>query len=346
MVQVKAKPTVREVALRADVSPATVSRVLSSTGRVAPELRERVHRAVAELGYRTNQVARSLATGRLGVVSLLVPDLRNPFFAEMARGVEDLLSPAGYALILANTDDTDALEQSHIERARELRTAGMIIASATDWLRLKHDLNGANCPVVLVNRYHPEAELDGVAVDNYRGGYLAGRHLVELGHRHIAHLGGPPRSPASSERLRGLRAALANAGLDPDGLTLEYGTLCMESGYEFGLRLGRTAPAVTAVFAANDLMAMGVLHALHERGLKVPEDLSVIGFDDTPLASLWSVQLSTVRQPRMEMGRQAAQLLLDRMRGDTSPFRRIVLLPELIIRGSTGAPRATAALSW
>lgn len=331
--------TIRQVALRAGVSPATVSRVLSGTAPVNEEKRQRVLRAVEELGYRPNQLARSLAHGRLSVIHLIIGDIRNPFYAELARGVEDVGYEHGFTVVVSSTDDNPEREALYLHTTADFRAAGLVLSTALPEQQLLAHLQRIGCPVVLLNRYHPSVDADAVLLDNHMGGYLATRHLLDLGHRKIAHLAGPVNSSASRERLEGFRAAVREFGLDPDQLIIDYGNLRHDSGYRMGQRLVAAGMPVTAVFAGNDLMALGVMEAVTQAGLRVPEDLSVVGFDDTNLSGLWTVLLTTVRQPQYEMGRAAGELLVRRLSDPKGTAnRRVVFAPELVVRRSTARP--------
>lgn len=327
--------TIRDVAALAGVSVATVSRVLGDSPRVRDETRQRVLEAIERLHFRPSVVARGLANGRLQALHLIIADIRNPFYAEVARGVEDTVFENGFTLVVSNTDDEAEREQLYLEATTQYGFAGVILMSALETDELVAVVQGLNCPIVLLNRYLRGCDTDAVLVDNYRGGYLATEHLIRLGHRRIGHLSGPLRSSASRERLRGFQQAMEDYGLRVDPSWLEEGNLRLESGVRYALSCLQGQRDVTAVFAANDMMAIGLIDTLVRHGWGVPERLSVIGFDDIAFSGLKGISLTTVRQPQYEMGVTAAELLIDRIRVGVRETNRVVFTPTLVERGTT-----------
>lgn len=334
------KPTIKDIAELAGVSRATVSRVLSNPSSVSPTRQEAVHRAIKDLSYRPSPIARSLTTGTVPCVHVLISDIRNPFYAEMARGVEDVARNNGYAIVFGNTDDCSQRELQYLTNTKDLLFAGVIMMSAVGGVDLKKALTELNRPVVLVNRLVPGLEADAVILNNERGAYDATRYLIDLGHKGICHLAGLKHSSASAERHRGFIKAMKDAGLDvPQGAILP-GDLRLATGESAGRRLIMEGLKYTAVFAANDQMAIGLISAFESEGVRVPEDVSVIGFDDIAYAKLARVQLTTVRQPSYEMSRAAMKMLLEQLRGESSAFRTMRFEPELVVRSTCGAPKS------
>lgn len=328
-------PTIREVARRAGVSPATVSRVVNANGHaVSGHTRERVLRAVRTLGYAPHPIARGLRTRTTQTIGLIVPDIANPFYPALARGVEDAARRAGYTVVLCNTDERPGRERAYLDLLRRRLVDGFVFATVGANLSHVRQLRHDGIPVVLVARSVPGSDADAVVVDNEHGGYLAARHLIELGHRRIAHLGGPSRLQVSRDRLRGYRRAIEEAGLRFDPSLVAAGAFRIEAGGSMMTSLLRRRP--TAVFAANDLIAIGALSALRDAGRSVPADVAVVGFDDIPYAALAAPPLTTVAQPARLMGALASERLLARLRGEGGEAHTIVLEPELVVRASSG----------
>ena len=327
-------PTIQEVAKKAGVSPTTVSHVINNSRVVADETRLRVEAAMEELHYRPNALARSLRRGQTHTLGLILPDSSNPFFAEIAHSIETVAFEQGYSVILCNTEDNLDKEDLYVDVLINKQVDGMIFVAAgnqTGSLRalLRHKL-----PVVIVDRDLPEVEVDAVLTDNRRGGCLATQHLIALGHRRIGCITGPSHLTPSAQRVTGYREALIEAGLAVEDDLIVRGDFHPESGYRAARSLLERPGAPTAIFACNDLMAVGVLRAVPELGRRVPDDLMVVGFDDIELASYTTPALTTVAQPKVEMARQAVQMLTERMADKNRPLQRKVLQPKLIIRGS------------
>jgi LacI family transcriptional regulator len=325
----------RDVAEQANVSITTVSHVINETRPVSDELRERVLAAMQELGYQPNLLARSLRRGETHTLGMIVPDSANPFFAEVARGVEDTSFEKSYSVILCNSDGDLDKELLYINVLAEKRVDGILFVAAgvsTDHIRA---LQEQRIPVVVVDREISGVSVDEVLVDNARGGWLAGRHLVELGHRRIGCISGPSDVTPSAERITGYRQALDEGDTPVDEALVVRGDFQYESGYQATRQLLSMDDPPTAIFACNDLMAIGAIRAALELGQQVPTDLSVVGFDDVPLASFANPVLTTIVQPKYEMGVIAATMLLERMRAPDTPPRQRVLDTSLLIRQST-----------
>lgn len=328
--------TIKDVARAAGVGQATVSRVLNGSGPVGQETRERVLAACRALGYVPNGPARSLVNRATGTVGLIIPDITNPFFPAVTRGVEDAASQAGYTVFLCNTDNDSAMEETDVRKLRERCVDGIIfVGSQARRSRLERLLQDG-IPVVVTDREVSDLDADSVLVDNAAGASAAVSHLVELGHTRIAHAAGHRETPTGQDRCTGYRSALEQAGLPVDESLIVWGEFNVESGIRAGQVLLGRSPRPTAIFAANDMIALGVIRAAREAGLAVPQDLSVVGFDDIPMAALVSPPLTTVRQPAYEMGWLAMRMLLERIEGRvTGGGRRHLFRPELILRGST-----------
>ncbi len=330
-----AAPNIREVAVRAGVSVGTVSNVLNRPELVAEPTRERVYAAIAELGFVRNDSARQLRVGRSRTLGLVVLDVANPFFTDVARGVEDTANQHGLAVILCNTDEDPIKEASHLDLLAEMRVQGVLINPIDTDGRIAA-LRDRGIPVVLFDRRGDPAVECSVAVDDVLGGRLAATHLIESGHRSIQFVGGPLTLRQVQERYEGV-SAVASAHDDVELTVLTTPALNVVAGRAAGDRLaaaGRDA-LPSAVFCANDLLALGVLQALTHAGLRVPDDVAIVGYDDIDFAAAAAVPLSSVRQPRQQLGRTAAELLLAETTETDHEHRQVVFEPELIVRESS-----------
>jgi LacI family transcriptional regulator len=327
--------TIREVAESAGVSYATVSHVINNTRLVSPETRERVIAAMDALNYRPNALARSLRQGKTNTLGLVLPDSANPFFAEISRSIEDEAFKKGYSVFLCNTELDTQRELFYVDVLSKKQVDGIIFVAAGDQADSLEFLVGRNMPVVMVDRDVPNVEVDAVLTDNQLGGYLATRHLLELGHQRIACISGPSSITPSAERMIGYRKALEESGLSYDEKLVLRGDYHAQSGMEITHSILKMNPRPTAIFALNDLMALGALRAAAEAGCSVPGDLAVVGYDDLEIARFTNPPLTTIAQPKKEIGVKAIELLVDRIsRKDRAPSR-LVLPPELIVRRST-----------
>ena len=333
-------PTMKDVAALAGVSTATVSRALAVGGApgVSPETRERVLEAVAELGYHPNHLPRNLRRRSSRIFGLVISDIGNPFFTAIARGCEDTAHRHGYRLVLSNTDEDPEREASSLEVMAAERAAGVMLAStdqATDPLRR---LVAIGIPIVALDRRVHGLHVDTVTVDNETASYEAVRHLIELGHERIAMIGGPDTVSSVRERADGYLRALRTHRLELGEELLRRGDLRESGGYRTTLELLALREPPTAIFSANNLTTIGVLKALRERGVRIPSELSLIGFDDVPTGELVDPPLSVVVQPTYQLGARATELLLRRMEHPEAPVRELVLDAKLALRGSTGPP--------
>ena len=327
--------TIREVAESAGVSYATVSHVINNTRVVSQETRERVLAAMSALNYRPNALARSLRQGKTNTMGLVLPDSANPFFAEISRSIEDEAFKKGYSVFLCNTELDTQRELFYVDVLSKKQVDGIIFVAAGDQPDSLDYLVWRNLPVVMIDRDVPNVVVDAVLTDHQLGGYLATRHLLELGHTRIACIAGPSSITPSAERIIGYRNALEQAGLAYDGSLVIRGDYHARSGFEITHTILQMKPRPTAIFAMNDLMALGALRAAAEAGCSIPGDLAIVGYDDLELAHFTNPPLTTIAQPKKEIGTQAVRLLIDRMSQKSRPPSRLVLPPELIVRRST-----------
>ncbi len=333
------KITIKDIAKKADVSVATVSYVLNDNRYVSPELRSRVEEAIEELGYRPNLVARSLRQSRTKTIGLIVPDNSNPFFAEIAKGVEDAGFDAGYSVILCNSNAMPERELAYLEVLRSKQVDGIIFIATTAEIRHIRPLVEGGIPAITFYRESSDMDVDRFFIDNDEAGYLVASHLIELGHQQIACI--QPASPVtpSARRVAGFKRALEQHGLDYDETLMPRGDNLINGGWRAANQLLESGKPFTAVFASNDAMAIGCIRALRDSGIRVPEDVSVAGVDDIMLASVIEPTLTTVAQPKYEAGRQAVQMLMDRIQGEYEGGPRQVQLEiKLVVRNSTAPP--------
>ncbi|MCT2583400.1 LacI family DNA-binding transcriptional regulator [Actinophytocola gossypii] len=330
----------KDVAARAGVSVGTVSNVLNHPHLVSEDTLRRVRAAIAELGFVRNETARQLRAGRSRTIAYVVMDAANPFFNDVARGVEDAARAEGIAVYLCNSNQDADREREYLERLREQRVQGVLITPIDPTGRLLAEMPGGGMPVVLVDCHSTDPTCCSVAVDDELGGELAVAHLLATGHERVAFVGGPLSVPQVVERHRGALRALAKAGRPADALvTLETDALQVAEGRRAGERLAALPEAIrpTAAFCANDLLALGVLQAMTRLGRSVPADLAVVGYDDIEFAEAAAVPLTSVRQPRELLGRTAAQLLFEESADEPGHVHQQVRFrPELVVRASTG----------
>ncbi len=329
--------SLQEVAQRAKVSIATVSRVLNKSDKVVPETRAIVEQALRELGYRPSRVARRLRMkdGRAHLVGLIIPDIQNPFYAEIARGVEDAAYAAEYALLLCNSDENPEKERFYLDVMLSESVDGIVLPPFDDTDAAVIEMAATGMPVVCVDRSMAKLKTDLVEVDNHRGAFEAVSHLLDKGHKHIGLIEGRSQVSTSRERRRGYLDALAERGITVRKELMRAGDFKQESGRILANELLALRKPPTALFVCNNLMTVGALATIHQRGLRVPQDVAIVGFDDLPWAEALDPPLTVVRQPAYEVGRQAMELLLKRiMDPDRAPVT-VRLLPELVTRSST-----------
>lgn len=332
--------SIRDVAARAGVSVGTVSNVLNRADLVKPETRKKVEDAIRELRFVRSEAARQLRAGRSRSVGLLVLDITNPFFTDLARGAEERLAESGLSVVLGDSNSDERREARYTTLLAEQRVQGVLVVPAGRPARVLTAFREQGLPVVLLDTKSPDRASCSVSVDDIGGGRSAVAHLLTQGHRRIAFVGGKGRERQVADRAKGARLAMRDAGRDPGDLTIVQAVgLNFEGGQAAAEHVLSLPPGQrpTGVFCANDLLALGVLQELTLRGVRVPDDIALVGYDDIVFARAAAVPLSSVRQPRHELGRAAVELLLEEVAGDGHRHRQVVLSTELVARRSSGA---------
>lgn len=329
------KVNIFDVAKKSGLSVVTVSRVLNQSESVRPKNRERVLQAMKELDYHPNASARSLARGKTGIIGLTLSTLHDSFFDAVVKEVNDRLAAHGYFLALSiSTSYEDSFHRSLFQ---EDRVDGVILLSPMDEDEYVTELTKKEIPFIMIDSSSSNPSVTSIVVDNFEGGYVATKHLIELGHTEIAHIAGPDMYLSSRERERGYLAALSEAGLNP--FCIERGTFEMSSGYSIAMQWIDSGKLPPAVFAADDYIALGVIDACLNRGIRIPRDMSLVGFDDQIFASEFRPMLTTVRQPADKIGATGVEQLLEAINEPARKSVTIQIEPELIIRETTA--RAT-----
>jgi DNA-binding LacI/PurR family transcriptional regulator len=332
--------TVKDVAKRAGVSTATVSRVLTGSTNVSDELRERVQKAVDELGYKPSRVARSLRTRTRRILGVIVGDIRNPFFTSLVRGIEDVAHHRGYSLILCNADEDPEKEELYIDVLVAEHVGGAIVVPIREESTAYAQLIENGIPVVAADRKLTTLEVDSVLLDNELGAYLGVSHLLRQGYPRIGVIAGPLHTTTGRERLRGYERALRERRIELDPSLVKIGDFKQASGFRLAHELLNLDDPPAAIFAANNMMAIGASQAIHDRGLSIPSDTALVGFGDMPWASLLHPALTVVAQPTRELGNTAANVLLRRIAEPDGPIVEARLKPSLVIRESCGCALA------
>ncbi len=330
--------TLKQLGALAGVHASTVARVLNGDPeqRVSPEVRQRILKLAAEHHYQPNRIARSLRTKRSAVVGALIPDIANPFFALVFRGIEDALAKRDFTVILANTDDQPEREANGLAMMQGRQVDGLLLATARRCDPAIEALTALGMPFVLVNRHTEPITPNVVAPDDFGGAMTAVEYLISQGHRRIAHIAGSDAVSTGHSRREGYLAALERHHIAHDPALLVEGSYREEGGYAATRRLLELDDLPTAIFAVNDLAALGALRAMREAGLHSPENISIIGFNDLTIATQMSPQLTTMRLPLHEMGVMAAERLLTQALGERAPTEPAILPVSLIIRESVG----------
>jgi LacI family transcriptional regulator len=324
------KPTIISVAKLANVSKATVSRVINNNPQVKEEIKQRVLRAIDELAYHPSAVARNLAKSTTNMIGLILPDITNPFFPGLARGIEDAAHRLGYTLFISNTDNEPKIEHDYIHKMVQQQVAGIILISSILNEEQVNDLISLQTPIVLCDRLISSAPFDTVTIDNYKAAYEAVEYFINKGHTRICHLSGPSFLQSAEKRKQGYSDAMRNAGLEP---FICSGSFKYEFGYEkMGDIIDEYKP--TAVFAANDLVALGAMNAIEKKGLQVPKDIAVMGFDDVLFAQMSKPLLSTISIPTYQIGVTAVELLDERIKGVRSETKNVIVQHKRIQRES------------
>jgi LacI family transcriptional regulator len=331
--------TLKELAARANVHASTISRVANNDPglRIAAATRSRIEALLRETGYQPNGIARGLKMRQTNVLAVVIPDVTNPFFAALFRGVEDAAAPNGFNVLLCNTDGLPERQRSHLQSLQVRRVDGVILASSFLKDPSVHELRKQGRPYVLVNRFSDDGEDPFVGSDDLLGGQLATAHLIDLGHTRIGHLAGNSTVSTGLLRRRGYLAAHAVADLESDQRLIVEAGYTEESGAAAARRLLALADPPTAVFAVTDMVALGAAEVARQMGLRIPEDLAIVGYNDIPLASRMNPGLTTMHVPIHDFGSAAARLLLDQIESGEPTRRRVRFTPDLIIRESTVA---------
>jgi LacI family transcriptional regulator len=337
---VNRRVTIRDVAHLAEVSLGTVSNVLNNPDVVAPPTRRRVLDAIEKTGFVRSTAAHQLRVGKSRTVGVVLLDIANPFFAEMVRGAEGVLRDKGYVLMVCSTDESIERERRYLRVLEEHRVDGLLITPVEHDLRDVAELAARGIPTVLLDRDGGDHELCSATVDDVRGGELAAGHLFELGHDRIAFVNGPSSIRQCADRREGAQRALRRARRRGPATLREItvNALSVDQGEKAVEALVSLTPVPSAVMCANDLIALGVLKRLSEAGVAVPQDIALVGYDDVSFASMLSPSLTSVRQPKYELGAIAAELLLEEALGVSHKHRSVRFEPELVVRASSGPP--------
>ncbi len=333
-------PTIKHVAEAAGVSTATVSRVLSGLAGVRAGVRDRVREVVRTLGYRPNRVARSLRVRTTRTIGVIIPDIENPFFTRVIRGIEEVLQEAEYSLLLADSNESPARERTNLATLQAEGVAGVILTAAEGQRADYRELLGPRLPMVAVSRVLPGFKVDTVTVGNAEGARMAVAHLIGLGHRRIGLISGPMGISTARDRQAGYEHALQEAGLPMVRDLIQYADFRQTGGHRAMEQLLQMRVPPSAVFVGSNLMTLGALQAIHERGFDIPGQIAIVGFDDMPWAISLQPPLTAVAQPAFEVGIAAARLLLERLREPDRPIRHIVLETLLVVRASCGSRQA------
>jgi LacI family transcriptional regulator len=337
----------KEIAKLAGVSLGTVSHVVNDTVKVRDPLRNRVLEAIRQTGYQPSQLARGLRRDKTNILAMIIPDILNPFFPGVVRGVEDVAFANGYRLVLCNTDNDHEKEVAHLKALQAYLPSGLIVI-ASDFSELAAQTDSfrkAGSAVVCIDRLPRNWDGDSVTINNAGGSFHATCYLIGLGHRHLAAITGPLHLTNSQDRLKGFKRAVRQAGLEVPPGYLQETTFDRAGGYAKAKILLRMVPRPTAILACNDMIALGALMAIREAKLRCPEDISLVGFDGLDLTDITTPQLTSVYQSPYQLGAAGAQLTLDRLAQKDSPVRRVVLKTELRIRESVAPPATTGRVS-
>lgn len=332
----KKKPSLVDVARKARVNISTVSRTINQVGKIGVDTQERVRQAMREIGYKPNRVARRLraTAGTCHLIGLIIPNIQNPFFADLARGVEDVASAHNFAVLLCNYDEDPVKEEFYLDVMQAESVDGIILPPIHEKDPAVLRVVRSGMPVVCVDRSLAAESLDRVDVDNHRGALAAVAHILSRGHRRIGLIDGPADTSTGRERLRGYKDAHAAAGLSIKPELIRFGDFKQGSGQRLADELLSLPDPPTALFVCNGLMMIGALETIHARGLRIPRQVAIVGFDELSLSAVFNPPLTVVRQPAYEVGKSAAELLLKRLEDPKRPATSLRLLPSLVIRKS------------
>lgn len=328
--------TMQDVAKYADVSTATVSRVLTGKVQVTPDLRLRVERAIKELGYRPNRAARELRIGAVLKIGVVLSDIQNPFFTSCLAGVESILQNSDYVLLLGNSNEDPNIEEMHLSSLVNEGVGGIILAMTGQNEESYRRIVELDIPIVAIDRELPYISVDTITIDNITASRQATEHLVKLGHERIAFIGGPSQISTAANRLRGYQEILAELNIPIDPSLIVDGKFLQSGGREAMKQLLQLPQPPTSILIANNLMTLGALQTIHQQNILIPDDLAIVGFDDTPWNIAMQTPLTVVAQPTYQLGEFAARMLIDRIKNPQLPRQKIMLEAELIIRDSCG----------
>ncbi len=326
--------TIKDIAEKAKVSYASVSRALNGKKGVSEETKTRILAIAEKMEYHPNELARGLVKKQTSTLGLLIPDITNPFYPALARGVEEQATRRGYSVFLCNTNYDVKNELKYIRVLSEKRVDGLIVAPGSSEIELLEHQSGRGLPFIYVSNAPKITEHGFVVVDNVRGGFVATKYLIESGYESIGFIGGDEETIVGKERLEGFKDAFLSYGMEANQDHIKLCGYRQQSGYDLICEMIQNQNYPRAIFAVNDFIALGLLHGARKMGLAVPENIAIVGFDDIPFASMEEIQLTTIHQPQYEMGSMAVDLLLDLIEEDPQKARmkKITLEPELIIR--------------
>lgn len=326
------KTTIKDISRETGLSASTISRVLTGNGYVKEETRRRIEDAIQKLNYTSLQSSRKNILEKALIV--IVDDITNQFYVDIIRGIESIFEPMNYKVLICKSDDNNIKEENYLAFASSSGFSGAVMVTARETPRLVKILDQADMPVVMVNRYLRSYDCDSVSMDNYRGGYMSVQYLLEMGHSKISHLSGPMHSSASSDRYRGFIDAMHDNKLEVTPDMLYNGNLHRDKGIEYAEYFVNNKLDFTAVFCCNDIMAQAFIERLTSLGKRVPEDVSVISFDETQISVLGEINITNISKNPYDMGQCAAQILSERIQNPNLEIRKIVLPPQLNIRNS------------
>ncbi|MCJ8014110.1 LacI family transcriptional regulator [Paenibacillus sp. KQZ6P-2] len=333
------KATIYDVAREAGVSIATVSNVVNGKGKLSKQKRDHILKIMEELEYRPSMIAAALTGKKTYTIGLLVPDISNPFFAEIARAVEEQGHHRGYSVIICSTDNQDGRAERYLDLLEQKRVDGIIIGTGIENTEILKRLLAKSIPVAMIAREFSSEPVHTVVVDDFIGGMHAAQHLLELGHTSFGILSESKKVSSSRERVRGLKQALKDEGLSVSDENLMICDYKMEDGKRKALELFQQVDRPSALFCCNDMLAVGALQAAKELGIQIPQDLSIVSFDNTILASVTDPPLTSIAQPMEYMGKLVVDLLIQELEEEQTVKQRIVLPPELVVRQSTSEVR-------
>lgn len=324
--------TIKDIAKKLNISYSTVSKGLNDSSEISESTKKKIRKAAKELNYTPNAIAQGLVTKRTKTIGLIIPDITNPFYPEIAMGIEETASLNGYSVILCNSNWNNQKERDYLDLLIGKKVDGIILAPIGEE---NLELNEFELPIVMVGKRNGYSTKSYVVVDDKRGGFLATEHLIKIGRKKIMFIGGKENVQSNKERLEGYMKALDRYGIPIDEGLIRSGNFKIESGYILMKEALKNGAICDAVFAGNDMLALGAIQAIQERNIKVPDKIAVVGFDDISFAKLPEISLTTVAQPKYEMGILAAKMLLDKIDNTKKKIESIILPPELVVRNTS-----------